>query len=101
MATSYCEKSFKQYDAQYAALIAELKAAETKRRSDINKVIFDMIRKQVTTMRTRIKMQMRPYATLSSQFCHSFEYQPHTSQPHHHHNPNGIVGRDQVHRGPD
>ena len=47
MATGYCEKSFKQYDAQYASLIAELKAAEVKRRADINKIIFDMIRKQV------------------------------------------------------
>ena len=51
VATSYCETSFKQYDGQFAELIAELKAAEGVRRTAINKVIFEMIRKQV-----------RPYA---------------------------------------
>ena len=46
VATSYCETGFKQYDGQFAELIAELKAAEGVRRTAINKVIFEMIRKQ-------------------------------------------------------
>lgn len=46
VATIFAENSFKMYDDNFASLIADLKAAESKRRTDINKIMFDMIRKQ-------------------------------------------------------